>query len=336
MNKKIPNIQNKLHDRKSYTNNISCEKKELLENGRFLEYYEKFGEGSYSEQLKYIQKKDIERELGIKIHFYNMPLLASKNSFKVLKIKFFKSVISFSYYLLLGILGMQTTGSVVTIGNEIIYELNIKEYNKEIEQYAEYIRSLNLSDFEIAIKVMKDIHSNIKEYKEEPTVLDDHGIYRLALYENGYGVCRNIADDYTARINAINPSLNATNLIVSVKNKDSLNNPIYELLGNHMVTCITTSDGVNLIIDSTNEKIGVLKDGRIYFFFKTSYDIDFPILNQSVMSFEYSINACEKVLKSFFTDGTYEELMEEYGTVSQNQVLENIENLDTSHYRTKH
>lgn len=308
----------------------------LLSDGKFLEVYEKFGELKYNRSLLEIQKKDIERELGCTISFFNVPLLAINNSLKIMKTKIFKEIASVSYYLMIAILLSQVSATSGAIDNEIIYESNIQEYNREIEQYAEYIRSINLSELEIIMKVMNDIHSNI-EYKDSDT-FDSLGILRLSLYENGHGVCRNIADDYTARLNAINPSFKATNLIIYLKDNPteiSLDNSVEKIVGNHMVTCITTSDGNNLVVDPTNALIGILKNGKVYLYNDSTVNLELSVLGQNFTEFKTLKEAYEKILKSFLTDGTYEELMEEYGIIHQEQAFENIRDLDTSHYHTK-
>ena len=100
--------------------------------------------------------------------------------------------------------------------NKKEYNNVIEQYDKKIEEYALKVKELNLTDFQIVMKVMDDMWSSIKGYGE-PTE-DIIGFQRLDFLEDdGVGVCRNMADDFTAKLNAINPEFHARNMVVYMK-----------------------------------------------------------------------------------------------------------------------
>ncbi len=89
------------------------------------------------------------------------------------------------------------------------YSEEIDEYNQSIEDYANYINSLNLTDLQIIMKVINDQWEMYKYGQDEDLIT---GYYRLSFQENGYGVCTSFADDFTAKMNAINPAYEAKNV----------------------------------------------------------------------------------------------------------------------------
>ena len=71
---------------------------------------------------------------------------------------------------------------------------------------------MNLTDSQIFIKLMKDMWDSIDGYAHPKN--EAIGFYRLTLENEEIGVCRNFADDMTAKLNLINPNYNARNLTV--------------------------------------------------------------------------------------------------------------------------
>ena len=168
----------------------------------------------------------------------------------------------------------------------------IEVYNADVERYAEYIRSLDLTQTETIVKVMADIYA---QYKYKFPQEEIFGYARLSLYENGYGVCRNMSDDFCAKLNAIDPSFNAHNLVCQINSHDTNGEPIpydimdniprtidvvdeedvltnstswgVEQIGNHMVSVVTLKgETVPLIVDPTNPGMGAIYNGEIYMF----------------------------------------------------------------------
>lgn len=77
---------------------------------------------------------------------------------------------------------------------------------------------MNLTDLQTVMKVMDDMWENIDGYGEPK--IDSVVFPRLDMTEGGVGVCRNMADDVTAKLNAINPEYNARNLTVYLDSEE--------------------------------------------------------------------------------------------------------------------
>lgn len=336
------------------------EKKKLLKDGRFLDIYEKYGEKIYSKNLKKMHKFDVQNEIGIKRCSFNY-LFFEKCTKGIKLIK--KSILGASLVATAAPVTFASLVSSVIYDNKSEYQNELDEYNKEINKYADYINSLGLTDLEIIVKVINDMWSNIEGYKN-PDDYDILGYHRLSLYMDGYGVCRNMADDFTARMNAINPEYEACNLNVYIdtektvvnntkrtiiNDNETVNNNDDEnvdsndlslgdkLIGNHLVTCIKLKkENILLIVDPTNPSIGLLKNGEIYMFSDGIDSIDIRTLGSSTLGMSNFMGYMGKVLESYNTDGNYNELNKKYNIEAQNEVLEEIiEEYDEKYYRIK-
>lgn len=232
--------------------------------------------------------------------------------------------------------------------NEDKHKRELEEYNKEIKNYADYIRKLKLTDLEIAIKLIYDMWQKIDGYMENlpKDSLDYEGINRLYLYKYNYGVCRHFVDDMVHRLNEINPKYNArmvtlefngTNAAYTLPikrkfyfddEKPEKNKDIINAVGNHSVCLMDLSNGVTLMIDPTNLNIGYIKNKNInYFDSKTKYKIN------KLGSFILDGNKLSKTLKNnlelpFRSLMTYECLNERYGPLMQEDALNHIKYID--------
>lgn len=336
----------------------------LMDEGRFFELYEKYGEKIYRDYLREMKKVDVENELGIKFKFNNY--LFFENMTQNLKI-----IRNQAAKVMLGLTivsgGFSTMISSqydqVIENNSKVYQSEIKDYDEEIKTYAEHINSMNLSDLEIIMKVMNDMWNSIDGYKI-PDMYDAIGYPRLALYMDGYGVCRNMADDFTARMNAINPNYEACNLNVYLKeseinnirrttlvnynsiadnseqeeNIDYKSEIISNLTGNHMVSCVKLKeDDVLLIVDPTNPSIGVLKNGEITMLSNQMMKgIKIKPIGNLMLGSDNRKEYLKKLTESLFTADDINTLKEKYGITSQNETLEEIiEKYSANHYHTR-
>lgn len=336
------------------------DKKKLLKDGRFLDIYEKYGEKVYSKNLKKMHKIDIKNEIGVKRCSFNYSFFEKcTKGIKLIK----KSILGASLVATVTPFAYASLVSSVISDNENKYSNELDEYDKEVKKYADYINSLGLTDLEIIVKVINDMWTNIEGYKN-PGDNDVLGYHRLSIYVAGYGVCRNMADDFTARMNAINPEYEACNLNVyidgekvvvnnterniindneTVNNNDDENVDSNELsfgdklVGNHLVTCIKLKkENVLLIVDPTNPSIGLLKNGEIYMFSDGIDSIDIRTLGGSTLGMSNFMDYMDRVLESYHTDANYNELNKKYNIEAQNEVLEDIiEEYDENHYRIK-
>ena len=336
------------------------DKKKLLKDGDFLTCYEKYGEEAYSKKIKKMHKIDIKNEIGVKRCSFNY-LFFEKCTKGIKLIK--KSILGASIALTAAPFAYASLVSSVISDNEEKYSNELDEYDEEIKKYAEYINSLGLTDLEIIVKVINDMWTNIEGYKN-PGDNDVLGYHRLSIYMAGYGVCRNMADDFTARMNAINPEYEACNLNVyidgekvvvnnterniikdnaTVNNNDDENVDSNELsvsdklVGNHLVTCIKLKkENALLIVDPTNPSIGLLKNGEIYMFSAGIDSIDIRTLGGSTLGLSNFGDYMDRVLESYHTDANYNELNKKYNIEAQNEVLEDIiEEYDENHYHVK-
>lgn len=336
----------------------------LMDEGRFFELYEKYGEKIYRDYLREMKKVDVENELGIKFKFNNY--LFFENMTQNLKI-----IRNQAAKVMLGLTIVSGGFSTMIFSqydqvienNSKVYQSEIKDYDEEIKTYAEHINSMNLSDLEIIMKVMNDMWNSIDGYKI-PDMYDAIGYPRLALYMDGYGVCRNMADDFTARMNAINPNYEACNLNVYLKeaeinnirrttlvnynsiadnseqeeNIDYKSEIISNLTGNHMVSCVKLKeDDVLLIVDPTNPSIGVLKNGEITMLSNQMMKgIKIKPVGNLMLGSDNRKEYLKKLTESLFTAGDINTLKEKYGITSQNETLEEIiEKYSANHYHTR-
>ena len=212
--------------------------------------------------------------------------------------------------------------------NTITYSEEINEYNNYIKEYSEEIKSLELNDLQTIMKVIKDTWESIDGYK----VCDDlvFGYYRLSFYEEEkIGVCTSFADDFTAKMNEINPLYNARNIVVYLddsetadfkvaniertilgdsendetnENSDLRDVILTKLFGNHMVSAVDIpGQNITLIVDSTNPAIGIFKSGKIYIFNCKNSDelINYKVLGMTTTTGQSIINISGDYLKIY-------------------------------------
>ena len=233
------------------------------------------------------------------------------------------------------------------------YEQEIDLYNEFLKEYAKYIKSLELSETEMIIKVIKDIWTDIDGYgKCNDLIL---GYERLAFQEEGKGVCSSFADDFTARINAINPEYDAKNIIVYMNDLEQgkkievidFERNVIELstnvdedilkkqkkFGNHMVSVMELKDkNLYLVVDPTNLLIGILRDGEI----KILNTNDEEIMDYRFDSSTYLSLESKKELKEDYEDTfeeptiTEKEIDELYGFDAQEEAYEKINEVDSN------
>lgn len=240
--------------------------------------------------------------------------------------------------------------------NTIIYADQISEYNQRIDQYANDIKELNLNHLQIIMKVMNDIWNEIDGYavaKDLPT-----GYFRLTFQEEGVGVCTSFADDFTARMNTINPEYNARNIIVYMDlnetndlkvvdierniSEDSEDNKTIEMseteikllqaiVGNHMVSLIDIPDSdITMMVDTTNLLVGVLRNGRIYVLNNNNDKLlDYKLAGSYIFTDMSFGQFLDDYVDSFSkTEKEMDEIITEYGLDAQVNAFDDIRNLD--------
>ena len=266
-----------------------------------------------------------------------------ENLIKYIAIQLVVIMLLSKVYLYNGFKAFQT----LTDENKIEYSSEIEEYDKNLEKYAKYINSLNLTHLQTIMKVMNDQWEEYKYCVDEDLIV---GYYRLSFQEKGYGVCTSFADDFTAKMNAINPKYEAKNVyckmtdnlneneveivdldrnIIEVVRDDENTSILPKLLntGNHVVSMIKIPDEeYYLIIDSTNLMIGLIKNGKIHIFNSTNPDTMKYTKNGNLLM--GGPDYVSKLDTYYSCDETYDELNEIYGYEEQVDALEEIRKIE--------
>lgn len=112
-------------------------------------------------------------------------------------------------------------GSVAYYNQDVVnknlelYKDYVDEYNVHLEEYANYIKSLNLDDMHLFAKVMDDTWSSLEDGFGQGKY-DVYGLLRVDIdQKDSSGLCRNICDDFTTKLKAINPDLEPVQVLVS-------------------------------------------------------------------------------------------------------------------------
>ncbi len=321
------------------------ELKKLKKEGKYLDIYNKYGEGEYNKLLLHARTQEIKETQGsLKAYSWNA----------LQKMKMFMKKIGL--YSAIGLteiaLGTSSIAQMSINENTVKYEKEIETYDDHISEYAEEIKAMHLNDLQTIMKVTDDMWKNIKGYATpEKDIL---GYLELDLAtEDGYGVCRNMANDVAKKLNKIDERYNARILNVEIVEGEyhladverkvletgeetsipEEDNPIIKALqsmtGNHMITLVDIPEkDVTLVVDPTNPSLGVYANGKIKMF---NSDKEYDTKETSTMLFfgsEQAQKVGESFIKSFISGTSYEELKQEYGLKKQNEALQYVRNLE--------
>lgn len=331
--------------------------KNLIEEGRFEDIYRKYGEVVYNNNIRKMMVKDVfnETDSNFKAKLYKC------------KHKLMTDVKEFSQ--MLATLAMASTILLVDVNlsmsnlvkeNEVKYAIELQAYNENLQQYVDEVNDLNLNDLQLIMKIMDDTWSSIQGYGNPK--YDVFGLGRLDMMpENGVGVCRHLADDFTAKMNAINPKYNARNLVVyfdsnqydnssmakisrnlvnnqnetyvqEENNNDEIKVDLTNVIGNHMVSLIDIPEqNVTLVVDITNPSIGVLKNGEIFMFStKNNKGLEYKIFGELLHDdLPTNISIRKDFLQSNFVDVDINKLNNLYGLEAQNEALDYVRSLNS-------
>ena len=212
----------------------------LFKQGRYEDIYIKHGSKIYESYLHKMKIIDILTETG------------NKQIAAIEKAKYFfrRQLTTLLLSVGLGIATGEITFRLNEVQNAIEYSKDIEEYDEYIQKYAQEIKNMNLTDTQIFAKVMYDMWKEIQGYAEPQN--DIIGYYRLTLKKEGRGVCRNFADDLTAKLNKINPEYNARNLTVYMDDGS------YRLA--NIERTIIENEQTNNIINSNDENVNDLSN----------------------------------------------------------------------------
>ena len=338
--------------------------KRLLLDKRYIELYNKYGEEEYNKHILNMYENDISYEAGskVKAKLYRSKKGIGKGIRTCIKALSLTATLTISFIGYEGSVYIKDSYAEALATNSVL----LQEYNDKITNYAEYVNSLELdNDLDVVMKVMHDMWDEMQGYGE-PT-LDINSLGRLAFaHDNGVGVCRNIADDFSARMNAINPEYNARDVAVYIDfndyNDNSLANidrtiiesndtvidnneekkedildkiKIENIVGNHMVSIFEPiGKDYTLVVDATNPSIGIIVNGEIYIFSnQDGKGLTFKPMGQliTIVNYDYE-DVKEEFEHHFFNHLDIDDIKEisiEWGIDSQNASLDRIENLNT-------
>ena len=341
------------YGQKEYLKNIPSkvkrkELKFLKKEGRYQDIYNKYGNEEYCKILNRAMFKEIRETRGI-----------SKALLWELKI-FFKIIVETPLVTASAFAVVYSIkGNIELQYNEIKYKNEIELYNNKINDYADEVNSMDLSDTQIFMKVMDDMWGNIKGYKNPEK--DIYGFLELDLAsEDGYGVCRNMASDVAKKLNAIDSRYHARTMAVYVgenerykvaniyrniiENNESnsdiekvMNENMEKIFGNHMVTIVDVpEDNLIIVLDPTNPGIGIYKDGEIYMLnSRLEEGTEFESKEVTNCFFSGKKNGELETVMSFYesfknSELTKEEIEEKYGIEAQNRALEEVRQMSLS------
>lgn len=324
--------------------------KQLLKEQRFLSIYNKHGKREYNSHLVDMRAQDIKYESGSRL-----------KKIAYLMKQFLK-------------IGAFSTAATITIGfppaamlcasdtakKELkLYEVEIQEYLNNIEEYGKEVKKNDFSDLENVMYIMDDMWQGTLGYGEPLLDLQSYPGLDLAK-SDGYGVCRNMADDFARKLNAVDDRYNARVINVyahgeqynfpdiergeytpedSEQNSSHDDSAISDIMtkafGNHaMVLFHSIEDDVELVADPTNPGVGIFCNGEIIMF--NSYGNE-PRINdyRPITAMIYGVDKLAEVPENYiqgmgiYTKEEMKSLSDKYCVESQNKAIKKTKSKKT-------
>lgn len=332
--------------------------KKLQKEGKFEDIYLRYGEKTYNKYLRKFKQKEIEDIYG-KISFQ-----ALKGRIRLIGLALLTATgvkYGIEEYLQPTIDSAQYTIKNAEAFREVQeeeYKELIQEYENSIKEYADNINKLKLTDFETIMKVQEDMWASIEGYADPE--LDVEACLGLDIYASKTGICRNMADDFARKLNAIDPKYNARVCSVKLTEEEVIgemaniskisfdleepNKPMYVGLevdipnwkeitdANHSIVLVDINeDNLTLIVDPTNLSVGVFKNGKIRVLNAISEHqenvMERKVWKDFIFRDDISIYDIPKeYAKSFIPSKLSKEKIEEkYGVEAQNNALMSAE-----------
>ncbi len=329
--------------------------KKLKKEGKYEDIFNKYGKTEYNKLLVTAMYREIRDAKGV----VPAALWRTKEFMKdtLQRIGLYSLVLSLSFSGTMAIASETSTAE-----NREIYKDEIKAYNEKIENYASEVNKYAFNDVQIFSKVMDDMWKGIKGYAEPEK--DIHGFLELDLAtEEGYGVCRNMANDVAKKLNQINPKYNArvmtvkmgeegyyeiadidrtvlqTNETVAGNEKtdeeqevSGVQKAISDFVGNHMVTLVDVpEDNLTLVLDPTNPGIGIYINGKIIMLNSAKENgLEYESKEYITAIFARDgidgvLDVASEYMKSFQKPNlSFEEILAKYGLEAQNLALQEV------------
>ncbi len=235
----------------------------------------------------------------------------------------------------------------MNVSNTLIYAKLIEDYETRMNNYANELRDMNLTDLQLIMKIIDDMHSNIRGY-DNPEI-DAIGLWRLdAGKSSSTGVCRNMADNVTYILNQVNPNCNARNMFVRMNtsgidiadidrkinfeyadNLERQGELAPSFIANHAITVFDVpNQNYSLVVDPTNPAIGVLADGKIIMLNDMQGEMTYTPISELTYGMDYHLGIIKNLRNmnehSTSTDIDIEELREQWGKKAQNRALQEV------------
>lgn len=315
--------------------------KQLLKEQRFLSIYNKHGKNAYNDHLVEMKSQDIQYESGSKLKKFSYLMR------HFLRTGAFSAAATIT--LALPPAAIYSADNAAK-GELKQYEVEIEEYLNHIEVYGEDVKKYNFSDLENVMYIMDDMWQGTLGYGEPSLDLTSYPGLDMADSE-GYGVCRNMADDFARKLNAIDNRYNARVMEVyshgkqyefpDIERKEhnqnneeqdssALINLLIKATGNHaLVIFHSIEDDVELIADPTNPGIGIFCNGEIDMF--NSYGEE-PRVNEyrPITSIFYGVNRVAQIPENYiegmgiYTEKKMKLLKDKYCVDKQNEAIQKI------------
>lgn len=237
--------------------------------------------------------------------------------------------------------------------NAFMYAKQIDDYEVRMNNYADRLRDMNLTDLQLVMKIVDDMHSNIAGY-DNPEI-DAIGFWRLdAGKSSSTGVCRNMADNVTYILNEVNPNYNARNMFVRMNitgmdvadidrkvnveyanNLESQGESVPSFIANHAITVFDVpNQNYSLVVDPTNPSIGVLADGKIIMLNDTQGEMVYTPVSELIYGMDYHIGIIKNLKNmnehSTSSDIDLDLLKNQWGKEAQNIALQEVRTMPDS------
>lgn len=316
--------------------------KQLMKEQRFLSIYNKHGEREYNSHLSEMRAQDIKYESGsgLKKFMYKMKHFMKTGTF------------STAAAIALTLPSAAMLNASNTAKSEFkLHEVEIEEYLNDIEEYGKEVKKNNFSDLENVMYIMDDMWQGTLGYGNPALDLSSYPGLDMA-NSDGYGVCRNMSDDFARKLNAVDERYNARVINVyaegeqyefpnierrehATENQEHDGNDddsevadiAIKTFGNHaMVIFHSIEDDVELVADPTNPGIGIFCNGKIIMF--NSYGEN-PRTNEyrPMTSIIYGADRFSEIPENYiegmgiYTEEEMKLLQDKYGVESQNNAI---------------
>lgn len=330
--------------------------KQLMKEGKYEDIHFKYGQTIYNSLLQKMKEREIYSQTNSKFE-------VAISRLKYIMQKRVAPLFMSTTFLL-------SAGGTV-IGNELEkqsmkeinqnYSKELQEYNDRIEPYVEYLKKQDLTQLQLIMKILDDMHADIEGYGTPKISVPLYGRIDFA-EEGGVGVCRNMADHLTTVLNEINPSYNARNFMVyadfgeemnianverKLANEEVIQGDITEeemqnnrngeptnftkQIGNHAITILELQDeDLTILVDSTNPAIGVYVDGKIQMLSNDDLKINSANIMNAISRGKTGTFQTISELTQSITNRKLDinQLEEKFGVEAQNKALEEVQNMN--------